>query len=58
MTFQGQTNDYKGTKATNMTTEALGLNGMHTGHYQSVTPWEYNWRMMSGLFSRLTQLLA
>ena len=50
VTFQGQTNDYKGTKATNMTTEALGLNGMHTGHYQSVTPWEYNWRMMSGLF--------
>ena len=23
---------------------------MHTGNYQTVTPWEYNWRMMSGLF--------
>ncbi|MBO8445914.1 MAG: TonB-dependent receptor [Bacteroidetes bacterium] len=50
VTFQGQTNDYKGTRSTNMTTEALGLNGMHTGNYQTVTPWEYNWRMMSGLF--------
>ena len=50
LTFQGQTNDYKGTRSTNMTTESLGLNGMHTGHYQTVTPWEYNWRMMSGLF--------
>ena len=50
ITFQGQTNDYKGTRSTNMTTEALGLNGMHTGNYQTVTPWEYNWRMMSGLF--------
>ena len=50
LTFQGQTNDYKGTRSTNMTTEALGLNGMHTGNYQTVTPWEYNWTMMSGLF--------
>ena len=50
ITFQGQTNDYKGTRSTNMTTEELGLNGMHTGHYQTVMPWERNWRMMSGLF--------
>ena len=50
LTFQGQTNDYKGSRSTNMTTESMGLNGMHTGNYQTVTPWEYNWRMMSGLF--------
>ena len=50
VTFQGQTSDYKGSRATQMTTEALGLNGMNTGKYQTVTPWEYNWRMMSGLF--------
>lgn len=50
LTFQGQTNDYKGTRATNMTTEALGLNGLHTGNYQSVVPWERDWTMMSGLF--------
>ena len=50
VTFQGQDQDYKGTYATQMTTEALGLNGMNTGSYQSVTPWEYDWRMMSGLF--------
>ena len=52
LTFQGQSQDYKGTKSTNMTTEELGLDGMHTGNYQSVTPYEYNWRMMSG-FVRL-----
>ena len=52
LTFQGQNQDYKGTKSTNMTTEELGLNGMHTGNYQTVTPYEYNWRMMSG-FVRL-----
>ena len=52
LTFQGQSQDYKGTRSTNMTTEELGLNGMHTGHYQTVTPYEYNWRMMSG-FVRL-----
>ena len=23
---------------------------MHTGNYQSVTPWQYDWTMMSGLF--------
>lgn len=50
VTFQGQDQDYKGTCATQMTTEALGLNGLNTGSYQSVTPWEYDWRMMSGLF--------
>ena len=50
VTFQGQDQDYKGTYATQMTTEALGLNGLNTGSYQSVTPWEYDWRMMSGLF--------
>lgn len=50
ITFQGQSSDYKGVRATQMTTEALGLNGLHTGKYQTVTPWERNWRMMSGLF--------
>lgn len=50
ITFQGQTQDYKGTYATQMTTESLGLNGLHTGSYQTVTPWQYDWRMMSGLF--------
>lgn len=52
LTFQGETRDYKGTAATQMTTEALGLNGLHTGNYQTVTPWQYDWRMMSG-FARI-----
>ena len=49
-TMQGETYDYKGTAATQMTNEALGLNGLHTGKYQTVTPWQYDWTMMSGLF--------
>ena len=49
-TMQGETFDYKGTLATQMTTESLGLNGLHTGNYQSVAPWQYDWTMMSGLF--------
>ncbi len=49
-TLQGENYDYKGTSATQMTTEALGLNGLHTGNYQTVRPWEYDWTMMSGLF--------
>ena len=49
-TMQGETYDYKGTYATQMTTESLGLNGLHTGSYQTVTPWQYDWTMMSGLF--------
>ena len=49
-TMQGETFDYKGTSVTQMTTESLGLNGLHTGSYQVVTPWQYDWTMMSGLF--------
>ena len=50
LTFQGQSSNYKGTSATQMATESLGLNGLHTGNYQTVEPWQYDWRMMSGLF--------
>ncbi len=49
-TLQGENYNYKGTSATQLTTEALGLNGLNTGNYQNVTPWEYDWTMMSGLF--------
>lgn len=49
-TLQGENYDYKGIAATQLTTEALGLNGLNTGSYQTVTPWEYDWTMMSGLF--------
>lgn len=50
ITFQGQNTDYKGIRAEQLTTEALGLNGLHTGQYQTVTPYERNWTLMSGLF--------
>ncbi|MBP5538676.1 MAG: TonB-dependent receptor [Bacteroidales bacterium] len=48
--MQGQKYDFYGTSATRMTTEALGLKGLHTGEYQTVTPFEYNWRLISGAF--------
>ena len=49
-TLSGEKFDNKGTYATQMTTESLGLNGLHTGSYQTVTPWQYDWTMMSGFF--------
>ena len=49
-TMQGETSNYKGIISEQMSTEALGLNGIHTGSYQNVTPWQYDWTMMSGLF--------
>lgn len=49
-TMQGETFDYKGIISEQMSTEALGINGLHTGSYQNVTPWQYDWTMMSGLF--------
>ena len=49
-TLTGEKFDYHGTQATQMTTESLGLNGLHTGSYQTVTPWQYDWTMMSGFF--------
>ena len=49
-TMQGETFDYKGTVSEQMSTESLGINGLHTGNYQNVTPWQYDWTMMSGLF--------
>ena len=50
VTFQGQNMDYKGVRAEQLSTEALGLNGLNTGEYQNVTPYEYDWTLMSGLF--------
>ena len=49
-TMQGETFDYKGTVSEQMSTESLGINGLHTGNYQNVTPWQYDWTMMSGFF--------
>ena len=49
-TIQGETFDYKGIVSEQITAESLGLNGLHTGRYQNVTPWQQDWTMMSGLF--------
>lgn len=48
--MQGETSDFYGTRAEKMTTEQLGLKGLHTGQYQTVTPFQNDWRMMSGAF--------
>lgn len=45
--MQGENKNSHGVAAWNMTTEALGLEGMNTGQYQNVTPFRYNWKMMS-----------
>ncbi len=50
ITFQGQKQSYDGVSATQLTNEALGLAGLHTGNYQVVNPWRRNWAMMSFLF--------
>ncbi len=49
-TMQGETFDYKGTMAKQLTNEDIGLNGLHTGVAMTVIPWQYDWTMMSGLF--------
>ena len=48
-TMQGETSDYKGISATKITSESLGINGLHTGSLQTITPWQYDWTMMSAL---------
>lgn len=48
--MQGETFDFYGTRAEKMTTEQLGLGGLHTGQYQTVTPFKHDWRMLSGAF--------
>lgn len=49
ITFQHQTYKYTGVKSYRMSTSSLGLNGLHTGDYQPVTPYENNWGLMSYL---------
>lgn len=48
-TMQGEKFDYKGTSAVHITSESLGINGLHTGNLQTVVPWQYDWTMMSAL---------
>lgn len=49
-TMSGEKKTYNGIAANNLTTEALGINGLYTGDYQTVVPWERNWTQISGLF--------
>lgn len=48
-TMQGEKYDYKGTISEHITSESLGINGLHTGNLQTVIPWQYDWTMMSAL---------
>lgn len=47
LSFQGQDYTYDGVSATQITSEELGIAGIHTGSYQSVPSNYYDWRMMS-----------
>ncbi len=47
ITLQGQSNTYDGVSATQITSEELGIAGLHTGNYQKVEPSYNDWRMMS-----------
>lgn len=49
VTFQQQKLNYTGVVSRQMTTSSLGLNGLHTGKYQPVAPYEHNWSLMSFL---------
>lgn len=48
-TMQGQSQQYGGVSATNITAENLGLDGLYTGRYQAVKGVSSPWRMMSFL---------
>ena len=47
LSFQGQNYTYDGVSATQITSEELGIAGIHTGNYQKVQSNYYDWRMMS-----------
>ena len=47
LSLQGQKNTYDGVSATQITSEELGIAGLHTGNYQSVQSNYFDWRMMS-----------
>ena len=49
ITFQGETLSYQGVKSIRMTTETLGINGLNTGTYQTVDPYQRDWSLMSYL---------
>ena len=47
LSLQGQKNTYDGVASTQITSEELGIAGIHTGNYQKVQSNYYDWRMMS-----------
>jgi len=47
--LQSQKSGFNGLRATQLTTEALGMQGIYTGEYQNVTPYQRDWSMMSSL---------
>ena len=47
LSLQGQNYTYDGVSATQITSEELGIAGIHTGNYQKVQSNYHDWRMMS-----------
>lgn len=49
ITFQGEHSTHQGVAANHIKSEQLGLAGMNTGSYQTVTPYIRDWTLISGL---------
>lgn len=48
-TAQGETTRFTGVEANHVQSELLGVEGLNTGEYQSVTPYKRDWLLLSGL---------
>ena len=48
-TVQGETQKHTGVAANHVQSELLGIEGLNTGEYQSVTPYRRDWLLLSGL---------
>jgi len=48
-TAQGETTRFTGVEVNHVQSELLGVEGLNTGEYQSVTPYKRDWLLLSGL---------
>ncbi|MGN0188421.1 MAG: SusC/RagA family TonB-linked outer membrane protein, partial [Candidatus Cryptobacteroides sp.] len=48
-TIQGEQTRFTGVAANHIQSESLGIEGINTGQYQSVTPYKREWLLISGL---------
>lgn len=48
-TVQGETQRHTGVAANHIQSELLGVEGINTGEYQAITPYRWDWSLLSGL---------